>query len=178
LENLQAVNDFRAAALPVQRCRSMSDIADHLRARTFQYALDILQFCRALSAEWYVREVGRQLLRAGMGVSGNYWSACRGRSHREFTSRLAVAVDESEESVLWLSALILSGIRIDNAARVLLAERKEIRAVLSTSLQTARENRSKRRTSSGQERSGESAIREFTKSGRREFTKTTIEDSP
>ena len=105
----------------------MSDIANQLRNRTFQYSLGMIAFCRSLPNEWVAREIGRQLLRAGMGVSGNYWSACRGRSDREFIAKLGVAADEADESVPWLMSLLEGGIRQDAPARKLLGEGQEIR---------------------------------------------------
>jgi four helix bundle protein len=95
----------------------MSDIADELRERTLSYALRILPFCRRLPDQWECRELGRQLLRAGMGVAGNYWSACRGRSDRAFIAKLGVAADEADESVLWLTMVIRGGIRDDAATK-------------------------------------------------------------
>ena len=66
-----------------------------------------LRFCRTLAQTVESRrELGRQLLRAGMGVAGNYWSACRGRSdtgvHREAWRGRS---SEADESVLWLTAI-------------------------------------------------------------------------
>ena len=122
----------------------MNQIAEQLRARTFQYTLGIIAFCRRLPDDWISREIGRQLLRAGMGVTGNYWSACRGRSDREFIAKLGVAADEAEESVLWEDAIIQSGIRDGLGAKNLLVEGRELRAILSKSHATARENRRKK----------------------------------
>jgi four helix bundle protein len=119
----------------------MASIGDELRSRTLRYALRILAFCRRVPDAWESRELGRQLLRAGMGVAGNYWSACRGRSDREFVAKLGVAVDEADESVLWLTAFVQSGIRDDVETKGLLAEGQEIRAILSKSHKTARKNR-------------------------------------
>jgi len=128
----------------VQLNRRMTVIADELRNRTLRYTLSILRFCRTLPDEWEIRELGRQLLRAGMGVAGNYWSACRGRSDREFIAKLGVAVDEAEESVLWLTVFIQGGIRNDLDAKNLLGEGSAIRAILSESHRTARKNRQER----------------------------------
>ena len=55
-------------------------IADELRQPTFRYALRVIALWQKLTDTWVGREIGRQLLRAGMGTSANYWSACRGRS--------------------------------------------------------------------------------------------------
>src|SRR5262249_8087757 len=90
----------------------MNKIADELRRRTFRYTVRIIAFCRTLADDWVDREIGRQLLRAGMGVTGNYWSACRGRSDREFIAKLGVSADQADESGLWLAAVIRSATRI------------------------------------------------------------------
>lgn len=76
----------------------MNDIADRLRQRTFDFALGVIAFCRQLPDTWVERELGKQLLRAGMGVAGNYWSACRGRSDKEFVAKLGVATDKQTKA--------------------------------------------------------------------------------
>jgi len=129
-------------------CRGTSTIADELRERTFRYGLRTIRFCKTLPDDWVAREIGRQLLRAGMGVAGNYWSACRGRSDKEFIARLGVAADEADESVLWLMAITQSGVREDLEGKNLLREGQELRAILAKSHKTARENRRKRRAKS------------------------------
>jgi four helix bundle protein len=142
----------------------MSEIADALRRRTFQYALQILTFSRRLPDNWDAREIGRQLLRSGMGVAGNNWSACRGRSDREFIAKLGVAADESEESVLWLMLIIQSGLREDAESKALLKEGGELRAILSKSYKTARENRQKKAREARKNTITKSPTRQFTKS--------------
>jgi len=137
----------------------MSTIADELRRRTFQYTLRTIALCRTLPDDWVAREIGRQLLRAGMGVTGNYWSACRGRSDREFIAKLGVSADEADESVLWLAAVIRSGIQTGAEPKALLGEGRELRAILSKSHKTARENRRRKRN-------------QITKSPTRQFTKS------
>jgi four helix bundle protein len=80
-----------------------------------------------------------------MGTASNYWSACRGRSGNEFIARLGVAADEVAESVLWLMVIGQSGVRSDAEVNTVLAEGREITAILSASLKTAKENRRKRK---------------------------------
>jgi four helix bundle protein len=143
----------------------MSQIADELRERTFRYNLRTIALCQALPDNWVAREIGRQLLRAGMGVAGNYWSACRGRSTAEFIAKLGVATDEADESVLWLTAIIQSGIKQDLATKDLLCEGKDVRAILSKSHKTARENRRRK----GREKRG---TNQLTNSPTRQFTKS------
>jgi four helix bundle protein len=142
----------------------MSDIADELRERTLRYGLRVLAYCKTLPNDWCAREIGRQLLRAGMGVPGNYWSACRGRSDREFIAKLGVAVDEADESVLWLMVLTRGGIREDFETKGLLREGQEIRAILSKSHKTARENRRRKARAAKATESAKSPTLQFTKS--------------
>ena len=97
--------------------------------------------------------------------SRNYWSACRARSEREFVSKLAVAVDEVEESVLWMTVVIRGGVRDDVEAKKLLREGEEIRAILSKSHKTARENR--------QRKLREKKKSKFTNSPTHQFTNST-----
>jgi four helix bundle protein len=127
----------------------MHEFAEELRQRTFRYVLRIIATCRRLPDQWIEREIGKQLLRAGMGVTGNYWSSCRGRSDKEFIAKLGVAVDEADESVLWLTAMIQAGIQSDSETKSLVGEGREIRAILSKSHKTARENRRRKAGSKG-----------------------------
>jgi four helix bundle protein len=79
--------------------------ADQLKARTRRYALDVIVLCLKLGGDDLARLVRPQLLRAGSGVASNYRAACRGRSTQEFSARLGLVVEESDESELWLDFL-------------------------------------------------------------------------
>jgi four helix bundle protein len=150
----------------------MSEIAEQLRQRTLRYGLRVIAACQKLPETWVAREIGKQLLRAGMGVPGNYWSACRGRSDREFIAKLGVAVDEADEGVLWLTAIIQSGIRHDLETKSLLREGQELRAILSKSHKTARENRLRKlREAKARKELGKSP-NQLTNSPTRQFTKS------
>lgn len=120
-------------------------IAEELRERTFRYALRVVTFCRKLPDTWEGREIGRQLLRSGMGTASNYWSCCRGRSDAEFVAKLGVAEDEAAESVMWLMLILQSGLRQDAETKSLLGEGREVTAILSKSHKTARENRRRKK---------------------------------
>jgi hypothetical protein len=41
-------------------------------------------------------------------LAADYRAACRARSHREFISKLAIAVEEADESVGWFRTIILA----------------------------------------------------------------------
>ena len=116
----------------------MNQKAEELKARTKRFLLDIICFVNELPLTAAAREIGRQLLRAGMGVAGNYRAACRSRSHREFTARIGVVLEEADESELWLDVLNesqLPGVAVPSA---LLEEGRALRRIFAASNRTAR----------------------------------------
>ena len=76
-----------------------------LRERSREFAVRVLKFVKRLPHDAATETVARQLARSGTGLSSNYHSACRARSRAEFISRMAVAVDEADESWHWLVVL-------------------------------------------------------------------------
>jgi four helix bundle protein len=112
-----------------------------LRERTQQFKLRIIRFCRTLPGTPEGQELGRQLIRSGMGVSGNYRSAQRARSRAEFAARLGLALDEADESDGWLRDACELGLGDPVERRALKREAEELCAILGRSCQTARRPR-------------------------------------
>jgi four helix bundle protein len=78
-------------------------------------------------------------VRSGTGVAANYPSPCRARSRAELVARLGLALDESDESALWLEILTDAGIDHTPGACRLLQKSNELSAILARSCLTARE---------------------------------------
>jgi|SRR6185436_11335111 len=116
----------------------MNPIAEKLKARTKTFALDVIHFVDALPRTPATDVMGRQLLRAGTGVAGNYRSACRARSHAEFTARIGVVLEEADESELWLELFVESKLRNIVVPARLVQESHELRAIFVQSNLTAR----------------------------------------
>ena len=79
----------------------MDQVAEYLKVRTKRFALQVLDFIETLPRSVGAETLAKQFVRAGFGVVGNYRSACRARSHAEFTARLGIVLDEADESALW-----------------------------------------------------------------------------
>ena len=114
--------------------------ADELEERCYQFALRTLQFCRTLPSNTEGYTIRAQLLRAGMGTVGNYRSARRGRSRREFVALVGKTMDESAEASLWLRLIVDSGLSRAREATDLMQEATELEAIFSSSYGTARAN--------------------------------------
>lgn len=81
-------------------------LSEELRQRTKQYASSIIRLYVALPASRKeVQVLGHQLLRSGTSVAAHAREASRARSNAEFCSKLDAALQEADESELWLELL-------------------------------------------------------------------------
>jgi four helix bundle protein len=118
----------------------MDRTAEDLKDRTKRFALGVLEFAETLPRSPATEGLIRQLTRFGVGVAGNYRSACRARSHLEFTSRLGVVMEEADESELWLDVCHTKKLGDEKQRESLLAESRELVAIFSKACVTARHN--------------------------------------
>jgi four helix bundle protein len=123
----------------------MNEFAEALQDRTMQFAVSVTRFCRTLPDTWEGRHVRDQLFRSGTGIAANYHATCRARSRREFISKLGVVIEESDESVFWLTFLERAAIAESAEAVRLLAEGRELLAIFIQSAKTAAANASTHR---------------------------------
>lgn len=100
-------------------------------ARTYQFGLRVLKFCRHLYLDQGVEKpLVNQLLRSGTSVGANVEEAQSAESRADFRHKLSVAAKEARESVYWLR-LLRDGEVVDAAKlEPLVAEAIEIRNVL------------------------------------------------
>lgn len=113
--------------------------AEALKKRTKDFAIRIVKLSQALPKTDVGRTLGRQVLRSGTSVAANYRAACRARSRAEFVSRMAVVVEEADETVFWLELLVDAGVvplkRLDS----LIKEANELLLLSAASLRTAKQ---------------------------------------
>ena len=100
----------------------------------------VLRFVRGLPRDVASDAIIRQIARAAGGVSANYRAACGARSRPEFIATLGVAVIEADETGHWLWMASQLGLGSTRELNRLIAEGKELSAILSASLSTARRN--------------------------------------
>jgi four helix bundle protein len=118
----------------------LSEIADNLKKRTMRFAVRVASFCRSLTDTWEGRHVADQLFRSGTSVAANYTAACRGRSPREFVAKLGLVVEETDETLFWLTFAINADLARGSEASELSAEARELLAIFTVSVKTAAAN--------------------------------------
>jgi len=116
----------------------MEHQAEALKERTKQFALRIIRVIRSLPAGSEGRIIGHQLLRSGMSVAANYRAVCRARSRPEFLAKLAIVIEEADESAFWLELLVDAGLVQDRKLKDLRSEANQLVAIFNASRTTAK----------------------------------------
>src|SRR5436190_15739013 len=81
-------------------------LPDEFRDRTKRFAAGTIRlFIKLPRTREEVRVLGKQLLRSGTSVAAHVREASRARSDDEFVSKLGGALQEADESQLWLELL-------------------------------------------------------------------------
>lgn len=77
-----------------------------LKKRTFDFAVTVLNLIETLPNTKSANIIGNQVGRSATSVAANYRSAQRGRSKREFIAKIGIAVEEADETIMWLEMLV------------------------------------------------------------------------
>jgi len=115
-------------------------LSNEFRDRTKKFAAAAIRlFIKLPKAREEVRVLGKQLLRSGTSVAAHVREASRARSDDEFMSKLGGAMQETDESALWLELLREEcGIEIA-LTKPLEAESSELLAIFTTMINRTRE---------------------------------------
>ena len=116
----------------------MDHKAQALKDRTKRFALRIIRVIRSLPPGLEGRIIGHQLLRSGMSVAANYRAVCRARSRSEFLAKLAIVIEEADESAFWLELLVEARIVSESKLKDLMSEANQLVAIFNASRTTAR----------------------------------------
>ena len=114
-----------------------------LKARTKQFALRVIKIVNVLPKTTVGFTIGKQLVRSGTSVGANYRAVCRSQSRADFLAKIAIVIEEADESAFWLELIIESGLMEEGLVAPLLNEADEITAIMVSSRITASNNKDK-----------------------------------
>ena len=115
-------------------------MVDCLDNKTKLFALRVIKLSRYLMEEKKEYILSKQILRSGTSIGANVRERKNAQSKLDFINKLSVALKEADETVYWLELLIGSEY-IDQKMFVSLEkEIKEIIALKTASINTARSN--------------------------------------
>jgi four helix bundle protein len=95
--------------------------------------------------------MGKQVLRSASSVGANYRACCRARSKADFASKVAIVLEEADETVFWLECLVESGTVKFERMQDLLKESRELLAIFAASQNTLRKTRKQAMAKSDEE---------------------------
>ena len=113
---------------------------DNLADRLAKYAGEVLRVTAELPELKEGRHVREQLLKSGTAPGAHYAEARSGQSAKDFIHKVGLAAKEARESVHWLRTSIYA-LFVKRDIGWLVDEGQQITAILTASLQTARNNR-------------------------------------
>lgn len=116
-------------------------LSEEFRTRTKGYAAGVIRlYVKLPKGREEVRVLGKQLLRSGTSVAAHVREASRARSDDEFVSKLGGALQEADESSLWLE-LLREECGIETALTTPLeAESSELLAIFTTMINRTKGN--------------------------------------
>ena len=116
----------------------MEHPACDLKDRTKKFAMRVMKVVRSLPPSAEGRMIGNQLLRSGTSVAANYRAVCRARSRPEFLAKLAIVIEESDETAFWLEFLVDAGLISELKLKDLKSEANQLVAIFNASRTTAK----------------------------------------
>jgi four helix bundle protein len=111
-----------------------------LEARTAAFAVAVFGLANVVRERPGGRRPADQVLDCATSVGANYRASARARSRAEFIAKLGIANEEADEVVYWLEFFRSTALGDQATVETLLAEAKELRAILAASCRTAKQN--------------------------------------
>ena len=115
-------------------------MADCLDSKTKLFALRTIRLARFLMEERKEYILSKQVLRSGTSVGANARERKNAQSKLDFINKLSVALKEADETQYWLELLVGSEYIDEKMYKSLECDLKEIIALITASINTARAN--------------------------------------
>ena len=108
---------------PLKKRRGRTDSKES-KERTKRFAIRVIKLVDGLRQSPSIIVLSKQIVRSATSIGANYRAACGARSSAEFTAKLQIVREESDEAMYWLE--------------LLQETEDELTAILTASLKTAR----------------------------------------
>ena len=114
--------------------------SQELRERIVAWVVDVGHLASPLFRQNETSHRAGQMKRAADSVASNYRAAQIARSHREFTAKLSIALEEADEAVGWLELSHREGVLRGDATLKALDEGRQLTRILARSRETPQAN--------------------------------------
>ncbi len=110
-----------------------------LAEKSALFAVRIIKLHQYLLKNKHEAVISKQILRSGTSIGANITEANYAQSKADFVSKLHIALKETAETEYWLKLLIMSDLIAENMGNSLTEDCLEIKRMLISSLNTAKE---------------------------------------
>lgn len=115
-----------------------------LKARTKEFALQVIRLYTTLPKTTEAQVIGKQVLRSGTSVGAQYREAQRAKSNADFINKVEGSLQELDETSYWLELLKDSRMYSPEKLNPLLKEADELTAILVTIVKKVKSQRTSR----------------------------------
>ncbi len=105
------------------------------------FAARIIKLNKYLTKTKKETVIAKQIIRSATSIGANANEAIYGISKADFIAKLQISLKETAETEYWLRLLMLSEYITENEGESLLADCLEIKRILISTLNTAKENK-------------------------------------
>ena len=110
-----------------------------IQAKSFQFAIRIVNLCKYLQAEKKEFIMTKQLLRCGTSIGANIAESQQAQSRPDFISKLNIALKESYETNYWLRLLYETQYLSQEQFDSVVADCSELERLLISIIKTAKQ---------------------------------------
>ncbi|PKP02228.1 MAG: four helix bundle protein [Bacteroidetes bacterium HGW-Bacteroidetes-6] len=104
---------------------------DKYRDRTKRLAVGVIKLLRKENKSDEYRILHKQLVRSITSVGANFRASCRSRSEKDYLNKLAITIEELDESQYWIELLIELGELTLSDVKEMMDEISSVLAVLT-----------------------------------------------
>ena len=115
----------------------MNSLQEALKRRTKEFAHRCVKLAVCLPDTPLGRHIKGQLIRASTSTAANYRAVCLAQTRNTFIAKLAIVIEECDESCFWMEFVIDENIMPEPKVNPLLSEGKELTAIFIKSRITA-----------------------------------------
>jgi len=109
-----------------------------LKNRTKNFAHRCVKPALSLNHGSLSKHIQNQLIRSATFIASNYRAACLARSKAEFVSKISISLEEADETCFWMEFIADEKLINKKKREKLLAEGKELTAILIKSRKTVK----------------------------------------
>ena len=109
--------------------------------KSLLFAARIVKLNKYLTKQKKETVISKQIIRSATSIGANANEAIYGQSKADFIAKLQISLKETAETEYWLRLLILSDYITEKEGESLLADCLEIKKILISTLNTAKENK-------------------------------------